>query len=104
MRSKSTSFGNRKKKELGAKAGNKKSAWRDVGTVFARKDGEGFFLKINENVTLEKGQILNLEAPQDRIERLFKMGYLDEEKAEERLERIPETVKFDVILPPPMKE
>lgn len=87
-----------------SQASDRKSGFREVGTIFERKDGSGFFLKVNEDVTLKAGQTLNLETPQSKIERLLAFGYLSEEAADARLANLPKTIKFDVILPPAKEE
>lgn len=78
----------------------KKSGWLEVGTIFGRKDGSGFFLSVKADVTLKEGDNLQLRTPQERIEGLLKAGQITEEQAETRLSKVPSTIKFDVVLPP----
>lgn len=63
-----------------------------------------FYVKINEDVVLRKGQSIQLRSKQDQIEgaqAAMEAGKLSPEivaKIIERLDKYPEYVKFDLIL------
>lgn len=92
--------GFKKSTSTGQVTSGKKSKWLEVGTIFERKDGSGFFLSVKSDVDLTEGQILNLQTPEEKINRLVAAGHLTEEEGQERLEKVPATVKFEVVLPP----
>lgn len=81
-----------------------KSKWLTIGKVFARKDGKGKFLKITEDITLKKDTMLNLQDPEESLNRIGKaMGWsADELKA--RKAKLPESLLAEVVLPPPREE
>lgn len=74
--------------------------WLEVGTVLRSKDGDGSYVKIKENVTLSKGQILQLQNPRDKYTRLAKSGHITADEAQTRIESIPDYVMFDIVAPP----
>lgn len=80
-----------------------KTKWQNVGTLRKNKDGK-LYLKFDQEVTLAKGAVLQLQKPDEAVKRLMELGYLDEEKGATRLAAIPEYVKYNVVLPPPMKK
>jgi len=75
---------------------------RDIGSVIKGKDGKPDYIKISQDVTLKKGQYLNLETKARQLENLQKSvasGKLSTdlgEKIKERLENTPEWVRFNI--------
>lgn len=73
-----------------------------VGSIVKGKDGKPDYLKIRDTVTLNKGDILNLESQKTQVTSLEKAiadGKLSGEFAEKLLERakaIPDWVRFEV--------
>ncbi|CAB4200384.1 hypothetical protein UFOVP1351_39 [uncultured Caudovirales phage] len=77
--------------------------WAKVGAVLSKKDNpKDFYMKVEQDIPA--GSIIRMERPKDRIERLVELGHLDREKADERLNKIPDFVKFELILPPPKND
>ena len=48
----------------------------------------------------QKGVSLQIEKPKDKILKLASLGYIDEDKVEERLESVPAWLKYEIVLPP----
>lgn len=63
--------------------------WTKVGSVLRKKEGDGVYLKVSDNVSLFKDQILNFQDPRKRP------GITPEQ-----LEKIPDFVRFEVFIPP----
>lgn len=77
----------------------KKTKWKNVGTLRKSKKG-GLYLKITE--AIESGASITLRKPQDSIEALLTRGFITEEQAEERLAKIPEYIKYELLVAPPL--
>lgn len=58
------------------------------------------YIKIDDISTLEDGVTLQIEKPQDKIEKLNKLGHIKDEDVERRLESIPEWLKYEITQPP----
>ena len=78
---------------------NKKSRWLEVGTVLKSKKG-GSYIKIKEDVTLKAGTILQVEDPRETLQKMVSNGKMDQQKAQERIAKIPEYVLKTITLPP----
>lgn len=73
--------------------------YTEVGSILSGKDDpKSYYFKAKCDFSMEEGQILRLETPRRQIERLAEGGYLSEEEAESRLERIPTFVKYNAVL------
>ncbi len=73
--------------------------WKNVGSV--RKNEKGnFYLKVTSGITLSEGDVLQLQDPRKKLKESVAAGRLTEERAEELAGKIPEYVKYDVVLPP----
>ena len=99
-------------------------AWTQVGSIrlSEAKDGKPAKLYIKFHANKEKsgnyssknlkelsnaiqnagqnGISLQIEKPADKIKRLASLGYIDEDDLENRLESIPEWLKYEISLPP----
>lgn len=73
--------------------------WLKVGSMLAKKDGDGYYLKIEADIPA--GCILRMEKPADRLNRLAEKGIISQDEADEKAAKIPDFVKFELILPPP---
>ena len=77
---------------------------REIGSVVKGKDGKPDYIKINSDVTLKKGQYVNLESPKQQIESLqaaVESGKLTAEYGEKllaRLEATPDWVRFNLFV------
>ena len=81
-------------------AETKKSAWKTVGSL--RKGEKGnLYIKITEGVTLNTGDSIQLQDPRKRNQTLADKGFITQEEAESRNAKIPEYVKYDVVMGPP---
>ena len=76
-----------------------------VGSVCKSKDsGKPDYIKIREDMTLRKGQTLRLESKKfqlDSLQSAVGSGKISpdlSEKIKERIEKIPDFVRFEVIL------
>ena len=66
----------------------------NVGAVFKGKDGKPDYIKISEDLVLKKGDFLNLESKQSKIEGITKAienGKLSEEVGNKLLENVEKT-------------
>lgn len=77
---------------------------RVIGSVVKSKEtGKSDYIKINQDITLKKGQTLSLQSAKSQLESLqaaVKAGKLQADYAEEliaKVERIPEFVRFEIV-------
>lgn len=73
--------------------------YRNVGSICKNKNGNGFYLKMGEDVTLCKGQILNLVDPRTLGKELLEKGLISQEVADRMTEdgaKVPSFVKFNL--------
>lgn len=77
-----------------------KSAWKRVGEILVSKQGKAY-VKIKEDITLQKDMVLQMQDPRDRIHKAVEAGRMTEEKAEELLSKIKDFVKYELVLAPP---
>jgi len=82
------------------------SKWKRtvVGSVLAQKDDKKkFYIKFKQDVNIKAGDFINLESKQnqiDSIQKAFDEGKVSEdvlESALERIEKMPDFVKFDLV-------
>ena len=80
-----------------------KKVRRTIGSVNKAKEGNSRYIKISEDITLKKGQYVNLESPSDQIaglQQAMQEGKLSEDyalKQIERLRKTPDFVSFHLI-------
>lgn len=73
-----------------------------VGSVLKSKEGSGSYVKIKDNITLNAGDILNVESKADRLASLdsaVSAGKLTEDYADQQREyinKIPDFVLFEL--------
>jgi hypothetical protein len=97
----------------------KKKAWHKIGGLWKNEEGKlSVALSLVEPVTLkiaqgdrvievelvpnDKGKVyLHLQKPEDEITALVANNVLSEAEGESRRSRLPESLKYNVILPPP---
>lgn len=90
---------------------------RTIGSILkpsaetlAKNPKAGRYIKINEDVVLSKGTIINLESKQSKIESLqaaLASGKLSEEYVEKLIaqaEKMPDFVAFDLVVKVPKPE
>lgn len=76
--------------------------WLKVGEILTsnKKEGE-LYIKMKEDVSLKTGQTLQIRDPRKSLEEAVNAGRLSEDKAETILSKIPDFVRYELILPPP---
>jgi len=79
---------------------SEKAKWLTFGSLRKGKDGS-LYITVTEDVTLKKGASLQLQDPRKKAMAMAEKGYITEEVAQERVAKIPEYVRYDVVLPPP---
>lgn len=92
------------------------SKWLKIGAILRKKDlgkdgSEQFYMKISsgkskdgrtdfEEIVLKNGQNLQLQRPEAEVRALFERGFIDEDEMERRIEKLPDFVMFNIVLPP----
>lgn len=82
---------------------NKKPKRKIVGQILKGKEGKGDYIKIDQTVTLNAGEYLELESSSSirkRAEELLASGKIEEEfadKLREQADKIPSFVRFRII-------
>lgn len=71
--------------------------WTKVGSLRKSKAG-GLYIKFDADVTLKKDSALNLQDPRKKIAQSIEAGRLTEVKGNEMLGKIPEFIRYDVML------
>lgn len=76
-----------------------------IGSVVKAKEaGKSDYIKIRDDINLRKGQTLRLESQKYQLDSLLgavKAGKVSEEmgeKIKERIDRIPDFVRFEIVL------
>lgn len=73
--------------------------WKRIGSVRKGKTGN-FYLKVNETVTLTAEDNVQLQDPRKKLKESVDAGRLSEEKAAEIEAKIPDYIKYELVLPP----
>lgn len=73
--------------------------WKRLGSVRKGKTGN-HYIKISENVTLSKDDVIQLQDPRKKLNESVASGRITEEKAAEWLAKIPDYIRFELVLPP----
>lgn len=76
--------------------------WKNVGSLRKGKTGS-LYITVQEDVVLKKGDVLQLQDPRKKLEAGAAAGRMSTEAAQERIAKIPDYVRYDVVLPPPKK-
>lgn len=82
------------------KTTSKKSKWTKVGVLLKSKNGNGYYIKVENDIELEKGETLVVRSPKDGVLSLLERGIISQEEADSRMERIPDYVKFEIFSVP----
>lgn len=82
----------------------KKPKWLELGSVLESDGSNGkpksLYIKVKNDITLKKGQYLNVTKPSQDIDRLVDLGYITIEEAQKRKEAVPAYVKLNISVPP----
>lgn len=76
----------------------KKTKWKKIGAILKSKNSNGFYIKVDESVSLAKGQIINVQNPRERVQSLMDTGKISTQEAEIRLAKIPDFVRYELFL------
>lgn len=80
-----------------------KPKWQRVGSMLASKNKEGsYYIKVEADIPA--GSILQMEKPREAIEKMVERGIITQEEADERINKVPDFVKFNLVLPPPKSD
>jgi hypothetical protein len=71
--------------------------WTKVGTI-RKSQKKSLYLKLDEDLSLKKGAVLQLQDPRVSLDRMVQAGKLTEDKAKERLAKIPDYIRQEVYL------
>lgn len=77
----------------------KGSSWLTVGEILVSKAGSPY-IKFKEDFEVKQGMTLTMQDPRTRLEEAVAAGRMTEEQAQERAAKIPEFVKYSLVLPP----
>lgn len=72
------------------------------GKVVGKNTRNIFPIKLADGTVLNEGDVLYLRRPADEIVSLKEHGYITDEQAEQRINRIPTFVRYNVELPTPL--
>jgi hypothetical protein len=77
-----------------------------LGAIMKGKEG-GLYIKLDDNIDtlnvngeLVKGKFINLEKPEAKYKRMLEAGVMEEAEYEEKVNKIPDFVKYEVVIPP----
>ncbi len=80
-------------------AAKKGSSWLTVGEILVSKAGSPY-IKFKEDFEVKQGMTLTMQDPRVRLEEAVAAGRMSEDEAQERAAKIPEFVKYSLVLPP----
>lgn len=78
------------------------SQWKKLGSLRKSQKG-GLYIKLDEDISLKKGQSVQLKDPRKSLDQAVEAGRMSSEKAEEMKAKIPEYIRYDLILAPDNK-
>jgi hypothetical protein len=73
--------------------------WKEIGSVRKGKTGN-FYIKVKETVTLTAEDNVQLQDPRKKLTESVAAGRLTQEKADAIAAKIPEYIKYSLVLPP----
>lgn len=76
-------------------------SWAKVGTLRKSKLNGGFYIKVDNDVTLTKDSTLSVQDPRKKLQESVAAGRLSAEKAEEMAAKIPEYIRYEIYVTPP---
>lgn len=76
----------------------KKAKWKKIGAILKSKKDSSFYIKIDQDVNLSKGDYVTVKNPREVVTQLVERGVLTESQAEERLSKIPDWVKYELLV------
>lgn len=77
----------------------KGSSWLTVGEILISKAGSPY-VKFKEDFEVKQGMTLTMQDPRVRLEEAVAAGRMSEDEAQERAAKIPDFLKYSLVLPP----
>lgn len=77
--------------------------WKKFGSVRVGKTAGQFYMKVDSSITLGPNDAVFLQDPRKKLKESVAAGRLDEARATEMAAKIPEYIKYDLVLAPPKK-
>lgn len=78
---------------------SKKSEWKKIGSIRKSEKGD-LYIKIDDAVSLTKGSVMQIQDPRKRIAEAKERGKLSAEVADEMLSKVPDFIRYEIVLPP----
>lgn len=75
------------------------SGWKKIGSLRKSQKGSNY-LKIDMDITLKKGDVVQLTNPRESLDKAVEAGRMSAEKAQEIKEKIPDYIRFELTLAP----
>lgn len=76
-----------------------KQSWIKFGTIRKGKNNN-LYIKVESDVDLKKDSVLSIQNPREKLDNLVKLGKLNEKEAEERKNKIPEYIRYEIYIAP----
>lgn len=73
------------------------NVWKKLGSLRKSQKG-GLYIKMDEDVTLKKGQSIQLTDPRKSLDKAVEAGRMSGEKAEGIKAKIPDYIRYDLHL------
>lgn len=77
--------------------------WKKFGSVRVGKTPGSFYMKIDSAITLGPNDAVFLQDPRKKLKESVAAGRLEEGRAAEMAAKIPEYIKYELVLAPPKK-
>ena len=77
-----------------------RSKWLQFGNIRAGKEEGTFYIKITEDINLKAGENISVRTPEEGIKGLLEKGFIDETQAEERIAKVPEYIRYELLAKP----
>lgn len=77
--------------------------WKKFGSVRVGKTAGNYYMKIDTAITLSPNDAVFLQDPRKKLKESVAAGRLTEERATELSAKIPEYIKYDLVLAPAKK-
>jgi hypothetical protein len=74
--------------------------WTKVGSL-RKGDTGSLYIKIDDNVTLSKGDTLSLQDPRKKFDRMVAAGKMSAEEAAEKAANVKDYIRYEVFKVPP---
>jgi len=72
-----------------------KKTYVEFGQI--RKGDYGLYIKVRKDIKLTEGMNITMRKPEDGVKFFLEKGFIDENEAQNRIARIPDFVKYELI-------